>query len=211
MVRQSNVRASWENFSLPEHIIFWKKKCQWKIKILNFCLWYFGKLIWVSWHYFFSNFPCYPETYKTIYRFFQILDSKKEKHMSFFIIFRMPMKELKTFNLHVSCHFYKLKVPNWNKVRPWKSKTSKHMCFGPLLRQWNSSTITIDNGQTLVCWALDTQKCFDTWKDDCSETSRKEELTSKRAFSPLIPNRIRIIKMSHMWQNSILRPSEISD
>ena len=72
---------------------------------------------------FFSNFPCYPETYKTIYRFFQILDSKKEKYMSFYIIFKMPMKELKTFNLHVSCHFYKLKVPNWNKVRPWKSKT----------------------------------------------------------------------------------------
>ena len=29
---------------------------------------------------------------------------------------------------------------------------------------------------------LDTQKCFDTWKENCSETSRKEEFTSKRTF-----------------------------
>ena len=146
---------------------------------------------------------------KQLTDFFQILDSKKEEHMSFFIIFKMPMKELKTFNL--SYHFYKLSVPHWNKVCPWKSKTSKHTCFGPLLRQWNSSTITTDNGQTLVCWALDTQKCFDTWKENCSETSRKEEFTSKRTFFSPIPNRIRIIKMSHIWHNSILRPSKISN
>ena len=29
---------------------------------------------------------------------------------------------------------------------------------------------------------LDTQKCFDTWKENCSETSRKEEFTSKRTL-----------------------------
>ena len=52
---------------------------------------------------FFSNFPCYTKTYETINIFFQILDSKKEKHMSFFIIFKMPMKELKSSNL--SYHF----------------------------------------------------------------------------------------------------------
>ena len=33
---------------------------------------------------FFSNFPCYTETYETIDIFFQFLDSEKEKHMSFF-------------------------------------------------------------------------------------------------------------------------------
>ena len=54
---------------------------------------------------FFSNFPCYTETYETIDIFVQFLDSEKEKHTSFFIIFKIPMKELKTFNLHVSYHF----------------------------------------------------------------------------------------------------------
>ena len=52
---------------------------------------------------FFSNFPCYTKTCETTDRFFQILDSKKEKHMPFFIIFKMPMTELKTFDL--SNHF----------------------------------------------------------------------------------------------------------
>ena len=52
---------------------------------------------------FFSNFPCYTETYKAIDRFLQILDSKKKNTCHFLIIFKMPMKELKTFNL--SYHF----------------------------------------------------------------------------------------------------------
>ena len=33
--------------------------------------------------FFFPNFPCYTKTYKTIDRFFQILDPQKEKHVSF--------------------------------------------------------------------------------------------------------------------------------
>ena len=37
---------------------------------------------------FFSNCPCYTKTYKTIDRFFQIVDSKKEKHMSLFYNFQ---------------------------------------------------------------------------------------------------------------------------
>ena len=70
---------------------------------------------------FFSNFPCYTKTYKTIDRFFQILDSKKEKHMSFFIIFKMPMKELKTFNL--SYHFLSTKCASLKqKVVPGNPK-----------------------------------------------------------------------------------------
>ena len=48
---------------------------------------------------FFSNFPCYAKTYETIDRFFQILDSEKENTCHCFIIFKMPMKELKTFKL----------------------------------------------------------------------------------------------------------------
>ena len=42
----------------------------------------------------FSNFPCYTKTYESIDRFFQILGSKKKNTCHFFIIFKMPMKEL---------------------------------------------------------------------------------------------------------------------
>ena len=41
---------------------------------------------------FFSNFPYYAKTYKTIDKFFQILDSKKKNICHFFRIFKMPMK-----------------------------------------------------------------------------------------------------------------------
>ena len=49
-----------------------------KLKFLSLVFWKINlsKLIL-----FFSNFPRYTKTYKTIDRFFQILDSKKEKHM----------------------------------------------------------------------------------------------------------------------------------
>ena len=40
---------------------------------------------------FFSNFPCY----KTIDRFFQILDSEKEKHMSLFYNFQNAHERIK--------------------------------------------------------------------------------------------------------------------
>ena len=46
---------------------------------------------------FFSNFSCYAKTYKTIDRFFQILDSKKEKHMSFFYNFQNAHERIKNF------------------------------------------------------------------------------------------------------------------
>ena len=46
---------------------------------------------------FFSNFPCYTKTYKTIDSFFQILDSKKEKHMSFFYNFQNAHERIKDF------------------------------------------------------------------------------------------------------------------
>ena len=52
---------------------------------------------------FFQIFHVILKLMKQLTDFFQILDSEKEKHMSFFIIFKMPMKELKTFNL--SYHF----------------------------------------------------------------------------------------------------------
>ena len=46
---------------------------------------------------FFSHFPCYTKTYETIDRFFQILDSKKEKHMSFFYNFQNVHERIKDF------------------------------------------------------------------------------------------------------------------
>ena len=78
--------------------------------------------------------------------------------------------------------FYKLMCLTGTNFVPLNPKHQNTCVLAPLLRQRNSSTITIDNSQTLVCSALDTQKCFDTWKENCSETSRKDEFTSKRAF-----------------------------
>ena len=46
---------------------------------------------------FFSNFPCYTETYETIDIFFQFLDSEKEKHMSFFYNFQNSHERIKDF------------------------------------------------------------------------------------------------------------------
>ena len=86
-----------------QNTLFLEKKMSVQNKNLKFLSLVFWKINLSKLTLFFSNFPCYTKTYKTIDRFFQILDSKKEKHMSFFIIFKMPMKELKTFNL--SYHF----------------------------------------------------------------------------------------------------------
>ena len=46
---------------------------------------------------FFSNFPCYTKTYKTIDRFFQIVDFKKEKHMPLFYNFQNAHERIKDF------------------------------------------------------------------------------------------------------------------
>ena len=46
---------------------------------------------------FLSNFPCYTKTYKTIDRFFQILNSEKEKHMSSFYNFQNAHERIKDF------------------------------------------------------------------------------------------------------------------
>ena len=65
----------------PEHISF-RKECQCKIKILNFCRGYFDKINLSKVDIiFFSNLSCYAKTglKKTI--FFHILDSKKDKYM----------------------------------------------------------------------------------------------------------------------------------
>ena len=45
----------------PEHTIF-RKECQCKIKILNFCLGYFDKINFSKLDIFFSNLSCYAET-----------------------------------------------------------------------------------------------------------------------------------------------------
>ena len=79
---------------------------------------------------FFSNFPCHTKSYKTIDRFFQILDSKKEKHMSFFIIFKMPMKELKTFNL--SYHFLSTKCASLKQSLSLEIQNIKTHVFWPI-------------------------------------------------------------------------------
>ena len=62
------------------HIIF-RKECQCKIKILNFCLGYFDKINLSKCDIFFSNLSCYAKTGLKNDNFFQILDSKKDKYM----------------------------------------------------------------------------------------------------------------------------------
>ena len=47
--------------------------------------------------FFSSNFPCYTGAYKTIDRFFQILESQKEKHMSFLNNFQYAHKRIEDF------------------------------------------------------------------------------------------------------------------
>ena len=75
----------------PEHIIF-RKECQCKIKILNFCLGCFDKINLSKCDIiFFKNLSCYAKTGLKKYIFFQILDSKKTN-----TCFKRPMKELKT-------------------------------------------------------------------------------------------------------------------
>ena len=65
----------------PEHIIC-RKECQCKIKILNFCLGYFGKINLSKRDIiFFSNLLCYAKTGLKKDNFFQILDSKIDKYM----------------------------------------------------------------------------------------------------------------------------------
>ena len=75
-----------------QNTLFLEKKMSVQNKNLKFLSLVFWKFNLSKLTLFFSNFPCYTKTYKTIDRFFQILDSKKEKHMSFFVIFKMPMK-----------------------------------------------------------------------------------------------------------------------
>ena len=89
-------------FSTRTH--YFRNKMSMQNKKLQFLSSVFWKINSSKLTSFFSNFPCYTKTYKTIHRFFQILDSKKENTCHFFIIFKMPMKELKTFNL--SYHFF---------------------------------------------------------------------------------------------------------
>ena len=94
----------------------------------------------------FSNFPCYTKTYKTIDRFFQILDSKKENRCHFFIIFKMPLKELKTFNL--SYHFLLTKCAPLKQNLSLEIQNIKTRVFWPIIetmkfinynnRQWTN-------------------------------------------------------------------------
>ena len=74
---------------------------------------------------FFLNFPGYTKTYKTIDRFFQ-----KEKHISFFIIFKMPMKELKTFNL--SYHFLSTECASLKQSLSLEIQNIKTDVFWPI-------------------------------------------------------------------------------
>ena len=67
--------------SSPEHIIF-RKECQCKIKILNFCLGYFDKINLSKRD--IIIFQIYHVMLKLVKKkdnFFQILDSKKDKYM----------------------------------------------------------------------------------------------------------------------------------
>ena len=65
----------------PEHISF-RKECQCKIKILNFCLGYFDKINLSKLDIiFFSNFSCYAKTGLKKDNFFQILYSRKDKYI----------------------------------------------------------------------------------------------------------------------------------
>ena len=64
----------------PEHTIF-RKECQCKIKILNFCLGYFDKINLSKRDIFFSNLSCYAKTGLKKDNLFQILDSEKDKYM----------------------------------------------------------------------------------------------------------------------------------
>ena len=77
------------NFS-PEHIIF-RKDCQCKIKILNFCIGCFDKINLSKCDIFFSNLSCYAKTglKKTIFSKFWTLKKINT-------CFKRPMKELKT-------------------------------------------------------------------------------------------------------------------
>ena len=81
---------------LPEHIIF-RKECQCKIKILNFCIGCFDKINLSKrdnlskCDIFFSNLSCYAKTglKKTIFSKFWTLKKINT-------CFKRPMKELKT-------------------------------------------------------------------------------------------------------------------
>ena len=76
------------NFS-PEHIF--RKECQCKSKILNFCIGCFDKINLSKCDIFFSNLSCYAKTglKKTIFSKFWTLKKIKT-------CFKSPMKELKT-------------------------------------------------------------------------------------------------------------------
>ena len=71
-------------------------------------------------------------------RFFQILDSKKEKHMSSFIIFKMPMKELKTFNL--SSHFLSTKCASLKQSLSLAIQNIKTHVFWPITKAMKFTT-----------------------------------------------------------------------
>ena len=72
----------------PEHIIF-RKECQCKIKILNFCLGYFDKINLSDLC--FSNLSCYAKTGLKKDNFSKFWTLKKTN-----TCFKRPMKELKT-------------------------------------------------------------------------------------------------------------------
>ena len=80
----------WEKMSVQNKNLKFLSLVFWKINLSKLTL-------------FFSNFSCYTKTYETIDRFFQILNSKKEKHMSLFYNFQNAHERIKDFNL--SYHF----------------------------------------------------------------------------------------------------------
>ena len=64
-----------------QNTLFLKKDCQCKIKILNFCLWYFDKFNLSKCDIFFKFIMLIAKTGLKKDIFFQILDSEKDKYM----------------------------------------------------------------------------------------------------------------------------------
>ena len=66
-----------ETFLTRTH--YFRKRMSVQNKNLNFLFWVFWKINLSKLTLLFSNLPCYTKTCKKIDRFFQILDSKKQK------------------------------------------------------------------------------------------------------------------------------------
>ena len=97
-------------------------------KFLSFVFW---KINLSKLTLFFSNFLCCTETYKQLTDFSKFWTLKRKTHVIFCIIFKMPMKELKTFNL--SYHFLQTKCASLKQSLSLEIQNIKTHVFWPII------------------------------------------------------------------------------